>query len=289
MRPSIVLFGDSITEQSFQYGGWGASLTDTYSRKADIVIRGYSGYTTRWALFLLHHLFPTTGSTTPPVAATVFFGANDAALKGRTSENQHVPLEEYKDNLRKIVRHLKECSPTMLIVLITPPPIDEEGRLEDAVSSYGEQAMKLPERTNEAAGDYANGCIEVAKEVGVSSINLWSKMQETEGWQKKFLSPVNNLNQLHCRLRLHNGSSSSEILLRWAHFLVLSETDSQERTDTFLLHDKVILPSKRDYHGETNMDELELPLLAFATLAKATNNFSEANKLGEGGFGCVYK
>ena len=57
-------------------------------------------------------------------------------------------------------------------------------------SSYGEKAMKLPERTNEAAGDYANGCIEVAKEVGVSSINLWSKMQETEGWQKKFLKLV---------------------------------------------------------------------------------------------------
>lgn len=57
-------------------------------------------------------------------------------------------------------------------------------------SSYGEKAMKLPERTNEAAGDYATGCVEVAKEVGVSSINLWSKMQETEGWQKKFLKLV---------------------------------------------------------------------------------------------------
>ncbi|PWA59501.1 SGNH hydrolase-type esterase superfamily protein [Artemisia annua] len=212
MRPSIVLFGDSITEQSFQYGGWGASLTDTYSRKADIVIRGYSGYTTRWALLLLHHLFPA-GSTTPPVAATVFFGANDAALKGRTSENQHVPLEEYKENLRKIVRHLKECSPAMLIVLITPPPIDEEGRLLDAVSSYGEKAMKLPERTNEAAGDHANGCIEVAKEVGVSSINLWSKMQETEGWQKKFLNdglhltPDGNRFVYEEVLKVFNGAS----------------------------------------------------------------------------------
>ncbi|PWA87998.1 SGNH hydrolase-type esterase superfamily protein [Artemisia annua] len=168
MRPSIVLFGDSITEQSFQYGGWGASLTDTYSRKADIVIRGYSGYTTRWALLLLHHLFP--------------------AVK-------------------------KECSPAMLIVLITPPPIDEEGRLEDAVSSYGEKAMKLPERTNEAAGDYANGCIEVAKEVGVSSINLWSKMQETDGWQKKFLNdglhltPDGNRFVYEEVLKVFNGAS----------------------------------------------------------------------------------
>lgn len=33
MRPQIVLFGDSITEQSFRSGGWGASLADNYSRK----------------------------------------------------------------------------------------------------------------------------------------------------------------------------------------------------------------------------------------------------------------
>ena len=55
---------------------------------------------------------------------------------------------------------------------------------------YGEKAMKLPERTNEVTGDYANGCVEVAKEFGVSSINLWSRMQETQGWQKKFLRLV---------------------------------------------------------------------------------------------------
>ncbi|XP_031372538.1 GDSL esterase/lipase At5g62930-like [Punica granatum] len=171
MRPQIVLFGDSITEQSFRSGGWGASLTDTYSRKADVLVRGYGGYNTIWALFLLHHIFPLDSSK-PPVATTVFFGANDAALLGRSSESQHVPIEEYKDNLRKIACHLKECNPTMLIALITPPPVDEE-------RNYA--------RTNEATGTYAKGCIEVAKELGLFSVDLWSKMQETEGWQKKYL------------------------------------------------------------------------------------------------------
>ncbi|KAG5536914.1 hypothetical protein RHGRI_024373 [Rhododendron griersonianum] len=187
MRPQIVLFGDSITEQSFRSGGWGASLADNYSRKADIVLRGYGGYTSRWALFLLHHIFPL-GSGMPPAAATIFFGANDAALLGRNGEKQHVPIGEYKDNLRRIVYHLKECSPTMLVVIITPPPIDEEGRMAYARSLYGEKAMKLPERTNEATGVYVKQCVELAKELGLPSINLWSKMQETEGWQKKFLS-----------------------------------------------------------------------------------------------------
>lgn len=54
-------------------------------------------------------------------------------------------------------------------------------------SLYGENARKLPERTNEAAGQYANACVEIAKEMGVPYINLWSKMQETDGWQTKFL------------------------------------------------------------------------------------------------------
>lgn len=47
------------------------------------------------------------GSKTPPVATTIFFGANDAALAGRTSDRQHVPVEEYAENLRRIVNHLK--------------------------------------------------------------------------------------------------------------------------------------------------------------------------------------
>lgn len=49
-------------------------------------------------------------SPTPPTVVTIFFGANDAALLGRTSERQYVPIEEYKENLRKFVNHLKVSS-----------------------------------------------------------------------------------------------------------------------------------------------------------------------------------
>ncbi|XP_072960997.1 GDSL esterase/lipase At5g62930 isoform X1 [Typha angustifolia] len=189
VRPQFVLFGDSITEQSFRPGGWGAALADTYSRKADIVVRGYGGYNTRWALFLLNHIFPLTcSSSPPPTATTIFFGANDAALLGRTSERQHVPVEEYKENLRKIVHHLKELSQSMLVVLITPPPVDEDGREEYARSLYGDNARKLSERTNEITGVYAKKCLELAKEMHLPCIDIWSKMQETKGWQKMFLS-----------------------------------------------------------------------------------------------------
>ena len=43
--------------------------------------------------------------------------------------------------------------------------------------------------------------------------------------------------------------------------------------------------------GEANErhEHLELPLFDLAALLSATNNFSSDNKLGEGGFGPVYK
>ncbi|RYR35887.1 hypothetical protein Ahy_A10g050984 isoform G [Arachis hypogaea] len=44
-----------------------------------------------------------------------------------------------------------------------------------------------------------------------------------------------------------------------------------------------------DIGDERNMDDLELPMFNFDTLMMATNNFSQDNKLGEGGFGSVYR
>jgi len=39
----------------------------------------------------------------------------------------------------------------------------------------------------------------------------------------------------------------------------------------------------------TKEDDMELPLFDLVAIEEATNNFSIENKLGEGGFGPVYK
>ena len=129
-RPEIVLFGDSITQVSFSEGGWGARLADEYQRHADVTVRGYSGYNTKWALPLLPLVFPPESPRTPALV-TVFFGANDAVrpapIPGRTAgvSRQHVPLPEFRDNLKAIVGAIRACGDgTARVLLITPPPVD---------------------------------------------------------------------------------------------------------------------------------------------------------------------
>jgi hypothetical protein len=75
-------------------------------------------------------------------------------------------------------------SETTVVVLITPPPVDEVGRRVYARSG------ELPERTNEVTKLYAQACKDVAKEAGVPVIDLWSLFQQTQNWQQAYLRLV---------------------------------------------------------------------------------------------------
>jgi hypothetical protein len=46
---------------------------------------------------------------------------------------------------------------------------------------------------------------------------------------------------------------------------------------------------KKDYNNESGNEDMELPIFDMVAIANATDNFSNNNKLGEGGFGPVYK
>ncbi|KAI4299254.1 hypothetical protein L6164_032731 [Bauhinia variegata] len=68
----------------------------------------------------------------------------------------------------------------------------------------------------------------------------------------------------------------------------LTDPVSIERSQD-LLFAEVVFSSNREQSAERKLEELELPLFDFNTLTMATNNFSEENKLGQGGFGIVYR
>lgn len=184
IRPRFVLFGDSLTQRSFDEGGWGARLASSYQRKVDVINRGYSGYTSRWVQPMLKDVFPDAW---PPLLATVFFGANDAAMADRASSRQHVPLNEYKQNLESIVAHLKAAG-VAHIVLITPPPLDEQARIRDMQERHNAPLAQLPERTNEVTGQYAAVVREVAANAGVLALDLFTGMQQEAGWEARYLN-----------------------------------------------------------------------------------------------------
>ncbi|KAM9316053.1 isoamyl acetate-hydrolyzing esterase 1 homolog [Gastrophryne carolinensis] len=168
--PRVILFGDSITQFAFDANGWGASLADKLVRKCDVLNRGLSGYNTRWAKLILPKLIPKSEDT---AAVTIFFGANDSALKEENPQ-QHVPLQEYTENLRNMVHYLKsvDVSPDK-IVLITPPPLHEPSWEKQChIKGY-----KL-NRLNTITGDYAKACVQVSQECGTEVLDLWTLMQQ---------------------------------------------------------------------------------------------------------------
>mmetsp|Transcript_88849 Transcript_88849/g.176678 ORF Transcript_88849/g.176678 Transcript_88849/m.176678 type:complete len:278 (-) Transcript_88849:73-906(-) len=187
-RAQILLFGDSITQQSFSVGGWGARLADRYQRRAHVLNLGYSGYNTRWALELLPLLFDVPDASSVRLV-TIFFGANDASHMEH-NPRQHVPLQEYKENLRKLVIHVCSKCLNAKVLLICPPPVCHAQRLVFQQNQYPNSATGILERTNENTGEYAAAAAALATEMGIQSIHLWQEMQSAapgDDWHK-FLS-----------------------------------------------------------------------------------------------------
>ncbi|NXI42112.1 IAH1 esterase, partial [Galbula dea] len=173
--PRVVLFGDSITEYSFQENGWGTYLAERLTRKCDVVNRGLSGYNTRWAKLVLPKLITKNAGAESTVAVTIFFGANDSALKD-LNPKQHVPLEEYAANLKSMIQYLKSVDITEdRIVLITPPPL-QESAWEKACLAKGDKLN----RCNATTGEYAQACVQVARDCGTDVLDLWTLMQKNQ-------------------------------------------------------------------------------------------------------------
>lgn len=87
-------------------------------RKADVLVRGLSGYNSRWARRALPWVL--RGLARPPEVACVWFGANDAS-RGP----QGVPLDEFEGNLTAMARDLRSAQGVRgAVLLLSPPPVD---------------------------------------------------------------------------------------------------------------------------------------------------------------------
>ncbi|XP_076919815.1 GDSL esterase/lipase CPRD49-like isoform X2 [Bidens hawaiensis] len=167
-RPEFVLFGSSIVQLSFGLNGWGAVLKTLYSRKADIFVRGYSGWNSRQAL---------QDDPVHPSLAIVYFGGNDAAQHRSNGDNSHVPLSEYVENMRKIANHLTSLFENTRLIFLTAPPVNEPQLL---------QVLGSDDHTNELRQKYADALEELCLDMGIKVINLCSVFKLHPDWEETF-------------------------------------------------------------------------------------------------------
>ncbi|KAH6769254.1 SGNH hydrolase-type esterase superfamily protein [Perilla frutescens var. frutescens] len=181
-RPQFVLFGSSVVQQSFSNEGWGAILTDLYDRKADIILRGYSGWNSRRAIQVLDLIFPKEAEVQPSLVI-VYFGGNDAVHPHPSGLGVHVPLPEYIENMKKIYRHLKSLSDKIRVIFLTSPPVNEALIHEHFGNLHDHQA-----RTNESCRRYAEALVELSKQSNIKVINLWTAIQQRGDWATTYLT-----------------------------------------------------------------------------------------------------
>src|SRR5690606_5225866 len=141
----IVCFGDTITEMGvvIESRGFIAQLAERYVRRADVLARGFSGYTTREALQVLH----SAVLSEQPEIVVLSGGMNDSALPGQI---QQVPREEYRENLKEM--GTRTAVGGAWLILVSPPPLDER---------------KTRSRRMDFTEQYALACFELGAEMNV--------------------------------------------------------------------------------------------------------------------------
>ncbi|KAF6262335.1 SGNH hydrolase-type esterase domain-containing protein [Scenedesmus sp. NREL 46B-D3] len=180
-RPVVLLLGDSLTELGqAEDGGWSIKLTSAYTRKADVLNRGFSGFNTHAALLALCEITDNL-SRQQVLLATVWLGANDAALLGRRDASAHVPLEQYRSNLLNITSQLRAAG-VQHVVLLTPPPVNDAA--PDAVRP-GEGA---PPRLFNTTAQYAAAVRAAAAQTAVLLLDVWQLFLKQPSWKQQLLA-----------------------------------------------------------------------------------------------------
>ena len=176
--PRIICLGDSISQYGWNIaeGGFVGLLAECYSPKADVICRGLSGFTSE---MLLHYMYNSNlldsldckNQDTSILYVTVCIGANDASSPTQ-NPIQSVPISEYRKNLVDILSFIHAAGvPYDRIIVVAPPPVADPVKYP-FLCEHG----KSPLLTEE----YAQACLEIAKEVGSRTADIRPLWDEAE-------------------------------------------------------------------------------------------------------------
>eukprot|EP00392_Amoebophrya_sp_AT5.2_P006763 g6775.t1 len=172
--PKILLVGDSLTQSGNSVEeGWAIQLQRIFIRRADVVNRGLSGWTSRWVRSYIGDILKYDLPAPPPAAehqaeslnaskvlfATVWLGANDAWLP-ESSPKHATPVAEFETNMREICGEILKHTETLF--LMSPPPIAEAARQAFALKTYGESKV---DRTNAHTGAYVKAVEKLSQQL----------------------------------------------------------------------------------------------------------------------------
>ncbi|XP_068644344.1 GDSL esterase/lipase WDL1-like [Aristolochia californica] len=174
-RPLFVLFGSSIVQFSFSNDGWGAILADVYARKADILLRGYSGWNSRRALQVIDQVFPKDAAIQPSLVI-VYFGGNDSMGAHSSGLGPHVPLHEFVENMRRITSYITSLSVKTRVIILTCPPVNEALLCQSQSSIFSDLG-----RTNEACQKYAEALMDLCEE-NIKVVDIFTAIQKKNDW-----------------------------------------------------------------------------------------------------------
>ncbi|CEF96508.1 Lipase, GDSL [Ostreococcus tauri] len=141
-RRRIVLYGDSLTQRSFEPYGFGAELASAFSRTCDVQNRGFGGYNSRLCARndVLEYAFGDDSTYPGKIyLSTVLLGTNDATrMVNAESEKKNrvrVDISEYEKNMYTILKRAAEASE--VVIAISPPPTCDKLRRRAQKEKWG--------------------------------------------------------------------------------------------------------------------------------------------------------
>jgi lysophospholipase L1-like esterase len=169
----IVLFGDSITELSCNQDMYALTpaLQSLYIRKFDVINRGYGGYNSEHARYMIEPLLESLANVELLV---VFFGSNDAV---NPQDRQYVGIDRYTENLRYIAETAVSKG-VKRVILVGPSLFDEENAPPDH------------SRSNEKFRQYTKAALRVANDLNIGHLDLGKAFLE---WIDKTGRPAKDL------------------------------------------------------------------------------------------------
>ncbi|KAL4876178.1 SGNH hydrolase-type esterase domain-containing protein [Aspergillus karnatakaensis] len=168
----ILFFGDSITQGAYNPDGgfaFGAAIQHAYSRKMDVLQRGYGGYNSDHAAAVFPFILQQEKNVKLMI---LFFGTNDSIIP---ESKNHVPIPRFRENTQGIVRAAQDAG--IKVVLIGPGPFDHHQFITVMEEGW------VCDRTTLRARAYCDAAVELGQELRIPIVPLWYLIMSELGWK----------------------------------------------------------------------------------------------------------